>query len=152
MATQESDVPLVPAGEASSSSQKTKPLELKKWSPVTLSYFAREIGDCGICKCPLSGLCIECQLEMATAPKEKCPVELGIECQHEMATAPKEKYPVELGAGCQQEMATAPGEKCPVVLGVCDHPFHDHCMAIWLKKRDVCPWDNVQWKVLEIFK
>ncbi|KAK2717372.1 RING-box protein 1A-like [Artemia franciscana] len=41
---------------------------------------------------------------------------------------------------------TADTEDCSGAWGVCNHAFHLHCIAKWLKTREVCPLDNTPWQ------
>jgi len=36
-------------------------------------------------------------------------------------------------------------EECLVSIGVCDHPFHHHCIEQWLNTNETCPLDARQW-------
>lgn len=47
---------------------------------------------------------------------------------------------------CQADGTTNPNE-CTVSWGRCNHTFHSHCIARWLKSRPVCPLDNQQWEL-----
>ncbi|XP_068142394.1 RING-box protein 1B [Drosophila tropicalis] len=48
---------------------------------------------------------------------------------------------------CIECQADANGNKedCTVAWGECNHAFHYHCIARWLKTRNVCPLDNKEW-------
>ncbi|XP_068143230.1 RING-box protein 1B-like [Drosophila tropicalis] len=36
-------------------------------------------------------------------------------------------------------------EHCTAACGQCNHAFHYHCIARWLRSRKVCPLDNKEW-------
>ncbi|XP_039499479.1 RING-box protein 1B [Drosophila santomea] len=45
---------------------------------------------------------------------------------------------------CQAD-PNASQDDCTVAWGECNHAFHHHCIARWLKTRLVCPLDNKEW-------
>ncbi|KAH1248080.1 RING-box protein 1a [Glycine max] len=130
MATLDSDVPMVPAGEPSSSagpsSKKPKRFEIKKWNAVALWAWDIVVDNCAICRNHIMDLCIECQANQASATSEECTVAWG--CYWAMVAAI-----VSLILLSEAN-------------GVCNHAFHFHCISRWLKTRQVCPLDNSEWE------
>ncbi|KAF7143789.1 hypothetical protein RHSIM_Rhsim05G0007200 [Rhododendron simsii] len=119
MASLDTDVTMVPAGEgpsdappsssaasASSSSKKAKRFEIKKWNAVALWAWG-----------------IECQANQASATSEECTVAWGATLVNVVALS----------------MDTFADR-------VCNHAFHFHCISRWLKTRQVCPLDNSEWE------
>ncbi|KAG7664754.1 HRT1 [[Candida] subhashii] len=46
---------------------------------------------------------------------------------------------------CQPNSIANSGEECIAAWGVCNHAFHLHCIKRWLKTRNACPLDNMEW-------
>ncbi|KAG5548467.1 hypothetical protein RHGRI_013973 [Rhododendron griersonianum] len=84
MASLDTDVTMVPAGEgpsdappsfsaasASLSSKKAKRFEIKKWNAVALWAWDIVMDNCAICRNHITDLCIECQTNQASATSEE---------------------------------------------------------------------------------
>ncbi|KAJ2846406.1 RING-box protein hrt1 [Coemansia erecta] len=53
---------------------------------------------------------------------------------------------MELCIECQAEQGSKSADNCTLAWGVCNHAFHFHCIARWLKNRSTCPLDNSPWE------
>ncbi|AED92860.1 RING-box 1 [Arabidopsis thaliana] len=136
MATLDSDVTMIPAGEASSSvaasssNKKAKRFEIKKWSAVALWAWDIVVDNCAICRNHIMDLCIECQANQASATSEECTVAWEDDQNN------CNKYFCILDCSMKDDHLE----------GVCNHAFHFHCISRWLKTRQVCPLDNSEWE------
>nr|VDC87023.1 unnamed protein product [Brassica oleracea] len=139
MASLDSDVNMIPAGEssssvaASSSSKKAKRFEVKKWSAVALWAWDIVVDNCAICRNHIMDLCIECQANQASATSEECTVAWDVN---------KKDSNCSCCFACFKSLA----EIVCSCTGVCNHAFHFHCISRWLKTRQVCPLDNSEWE------
>ncbi|TXG61669.1 hypothetical protein EZV62_013032 [Acer yangbiense] len=148
MSTLDSDVPMIPVGEASSSagpsfsSKKPKRFEIKKWSTVALWAWG-----------------IECQANQASATSEECTVAWG------MLLLLLLLFITIIGKALIWVIYTVVDAhvilrfrslECNFISDylysfsemdrVCNHAFHFHCISRWLKTRQVCPLDNSEWE------
>ncbi|WZZ38727.1 hypothetical protein YC2023_034986 [Brassica napus] len=141
MASLDSDVNMIPAGEssssvaASSSSKKAKRFEVKKWSAVALWAWDIVVDNCAICRNHIMDLCIECQANQASATSEECTVAWG----EFLFLLLRETF-----CFLVERLASSYKEICS--MWVCNHAFHFHCISRWLKTRQVCPLDNSEWE------
>ncbi|KAJ2700907.1 RING-box protein hrt1 [Coemansia sp. IMI 203386] len=46
---------------------------------------------------------------------------------------------------CQAQQESTKPEECNLAWGICNHAYHFHCIARWLKNRHTCPLDNREW-------
>lgn len=44
------------------------------------------------------------------------------------------------------ECTNSNNTNCNSVIGKCGHGYHNHCISMWCKTRNVCPLDNQLWK------
>ena len=40
--------------------------------------------------------------------------------------------------------------ECQVAWGQCNHAFHHHCIAMWVKTRATCPLDDREWEMSSV--
>lgn len=46
---------------------------------------------------------------------------------------------------CQVKNMNEVNNDCTISWGECNHVYHFHCISKWLKTRNVCPLDNLEW-------
>mmetsp|Transcript_59700 Transcript_59700/g.94970 ORF Transcript_59700/g.94970 Transcript_59700/m.94970 type:complete len:139 (+) Transcript_59700:110-526(+) len=93
-----------------------------KWDGLNLwncDNRAWDNGLCGLCRNKLQEACIECE---------------GRE-QDDMFSALN-----------MNRSHYAPTKECPRAMGQCTHSYHWHCIGKWLKAKNQCPIDRLEWK------
>lgn len=57
---------------------------------------------------------------------------------------------MELCINCQADSTGVENVKCEVEWGRCNHVFHNHCIARWVRTRPHCPLDQSLWETQRI--
>eukprot|EP01083_Nonionella_stella_P299022 1014713_1 len=69
----------------------------------------------------------------------------GFDMTHDTCNICKNKLH-DLCIDCESNLYSTQNKQCTRAIGSCNHVYHCHCIARWLKTKNTCPMDNSEWQ------